>query len=166
MANSDYMDFISSTPDVRSELHWNLGIRVTDWCLNPEVSLVFCFLSPSVATNKNPCETCWVLCSLFGLRYSNISWHVATACSNRCQTKLYIYNEMFLSCLVSKYLDSGRLLTFSLENEKEFFVLPAKSIAIGGKETPWGEVSATQSGAYFHSDVIMLSCSVVIAWHN
>lgn len=33
------------------------------------------------------------------------------------------------------------LLTFSLEGEKEILVLPAKSIALGGKEGPWGEVS-------------------------
>lgn len=33
------------------------------------------------------------------------------------------------------------LLTISLESEKEVFVLPATSIAVGGKEGPWGEVS-------------------------
>lgn len=109
--------------------------------MNPEVSLVFCFLFPSVATNRNPCETCWVLCSLFGRCCSSISWHFATACSNRCQMKSCIYSEMLLSCLLSKYLDSGRLLTFSPESKKEFFVLPAKSVAVGGKESPRGEVS-------------------------
>lgn len=48
---------------------------------------------------------------------------------------------MLLSCLPSKYLDLSMLLTFSLEGEKVVLVVPAKSIAIGGKEGPWDEVS-------------------------
>lgn len=43
--------------------------------------------------------------------------------------------------LIQQIFRQGRLLTFSLENEKEVFVLPAKSVAIGGKESPRGTVS-------------------------
>lgn len=42
--------------------------------------------------------------------------------------KLCMYSVMLLSCLLIKYLDLGRLLTFSLESEKVGFVLPAKSV--------------------------------------
>lgn len=48
---------------------------------------------------------------------------------------------MLLSRLPSKYLDLSMLLTFFPEGEKVVLVVPAKSVAIGGKEGPWDEVS-------------------------
>lgn len=77
------------------KLHWNSGVRIAFWCLNPGVSLLFCLLDPSVAANRTPCESCWVLGILFGLRCTSLSWPFATACSNRSWMKLHIYMRCF-----------------------------------------------------------------------
>lgn len=77
------------------KLHWSSGIRIAFWCLNPEVSLLFCLLCSSVAANRTSCESCWVLCILFGLCCSSLLWPFATACSNRSWMALHIYMKCF-----------------------------------------------------------------------
>lgn len=48
--------------------------------------------------------------------------------------KFCVYSEVLLSCLLSNYLDWGRLLTFSLGSEKEGFV--QSLLLLVGKKVP------------------------------